>query len=162
MRMYSLTISCLLFLSCNQQTQKNADLQKHIDSLEIQIAQTYKPGFGEFMSSIQIHHAKLWFAGKNQNWKLADFEVNEIKENLEGIQKYCSDRTESKSIGMINQAMDSISAAIQQKNQNSFREKYIDLTNTCNKCHEETQHEYNVVKIPEIPPFSNQDFKANE
>lgn len=162
MRIYSLIIIGMLFLSCNRQAQENSDLQKRIDSLKIEISQSYKPGFGEFMSSIQNHHAKLWFAGKNQNWKLADFEVNEIEENLEGIKKYCSDRSETKSIGMIDQAMDSISKTIQQKNQNSFRDKYMDLTNTCNKCHQETEHEYNVIKIPEMPPFSNQDFKVNE
>ena len=162
MRICGVIIIGILFLSCNRQTQKNSDLQKRIDSLEIKISQSYKPGFGEFMSNIQIHHAKLWFAGKNQNWKLADFEVNEIEENLEGIKKYCSDRSETKSIGMIDLPMDSISATIQQKNQNSFRDKYMDLTNTCNKCHQETEHEYNVIKIPDTPPFSNQDFKVNE
>ena len=35
------------------------------------------PGFEEFMSNIQAHHAKLWFAGQNHNWKLADFEIHE-------------------------------------------------------------------------------------
>lgn len=91
-----------LFFSCNKQLEKNQVLQKRIDSLEIKLSESYKPGFGEFMSSLQIHHAKLWFAGQNKNWKLADFEINEIKENLEGIQKYCKDRPETKSIGMIN------------------------------------------------------------
>jgi len=162
MRIYSVLLIALFFLSCTKQTQKNEELQKRIDSLEIQIKQSYRPGFGEFMGSIQIHHAKLWFAGKNQNWKLADFEINEIKENLEGIKNYCSDRPESKLIGMIDKAMDSVSVAIQQKNPNSFRENYMNLTITCNKCHQETQHEFNVIKVPEIPPFSNQDFKVNE
>ncbi len=148
-----------LFFSCNQQLEKNQVLQNRIDSLEIKLSESYKPGFGEFMSSLQIHHAKLWFAGQNENWKLADFEINEIKENLEGIQKYCKDRPETKSIGMINQAMDSISNSIQQKNQKTFQKDYINLTNSCNTCHQETKHEYNVIKIPETPPFSNQDFK---
>lgn len=111
------------------------------------------------MSSLQIHHAKLWFAGQNKKWKLATFEINEIKENLEGIQKYCKDRPEIKLIGMINQAMDSISNSIQQKNQKTFQKDSINLTNSCNMCHQETKHEYNVIKIPETPPFSNQYFK---
>ncbi|TPG34792.1 hypothetical protein [Flavobacterium pectinovorum] len=64
------------------------------------------------MINIQIHHAKLWLSGENKNWKLADFEMNEIKENLEGIQKYCSDRIETKSIGMINLSMNSLSNSI--------------------------------------------------
>ena len=43
----------------------------------------YLPGFGEFMSATQMRHAKLWFAGDAQNWDLAAFELDEIKEGLE-------------------------------------------------------------------------------
>lgn len=154
----SLLVLFFISISCNQQADQTKILQTKIDSLENKISETYKPGFGEFMSNIQIHHAKLWFAGENQNWKLADFEINEIKENLEGIQKYCSERTETKSIGMINPAMDSLSNAILKKDKNLFRKKYTNLTNSCNACHQSTNHEYNVIIIPKNSPFSNQDF----
>src|SRR6201989_3281942 len=43
----------------------------------------YKPGLGEFMTATQLRHAKLWFAGKNSNWDLAAYEIDEIKEGLE-------------------------------------------------------------------------------
>ena len=36
------------------------------------------------------------------------------------------------------------------------------LTNTCNSCHRATEFEFNVVKIPDTPPFSNQDFKISK
>lgn len=154
-------IILLLFIiaSCNQQVDKTNVLQTRIDSLENKLSETYKPGFGEFMGNIQIHHAKLWFAGVNENWKLADFEMNEIKENLEEIQLYCADRTETKSIGMINAAMDSLNNAILKKNKEMFQRNYSNLTNTCNSCHQVTNHEYNVIIIPKTPPFSNQDFR---
>jgi hypothetical protein len=154
-----LILLLFIVISCNQQADKTKILQTRIDSLEIKLSQTYKPGFGEFMGNIQIHHAKLWFAGENQNWKLADFEMNEIKENLEGIQKYCSDRTETKSIGMINLAMDSLSNSILKKNKKMFQRNYTNLTNSCNSCHQATNHEYNVIVVPKNPPFSNQDFQ---
>ena len=48
----------------------------------------YTPGLGEFMSGIQVHHEKLWFAGKAGNWQLADFETGEIRETIDDIQKY--------------------------------------------------------------------------
>ena len=79
-------------LACSQTGSNNTQLQNRVDSLEQKLAHTYKPGFGEFMSGIQIHHAKLWFAGQNQNWPLADFEIHEIEEALEDIQKFCIDR----------------------------------------------------------------------
>ncbi|HMC85687.1 MAG TPA: hypothetical protein VKI61_09180, partial [Chitinophagaceae bacterium] len=100
-------LSCIIALSsCNNPADKTAVLQNRIDSLEKKLSQTYKPGLGEFMSSIQIHHAKLWFAGENQNWQLAEFEIGEIKEALEGIPVYCADRPEVQKLSMINPAID--------------------------------------------------------
>ena len=146
-------------VSCTHSEMRSRMLLTKIDSLQKQLDQSYKPGFGEFMSSIQIHHSKLWFAGKNQNWKLADFELKEIKESLDGIREYCNDRPESKSIGMINQPIDSIGNAIRQKDTVLFKKNFILLTNTCNKCHNVTNHAFNIIKIPDNPPFSNQVFK---
>jgi hypothetical protein len=146
-------------LGCGQKSDNSKDLETRIDNLENKLSQTYKPGFGEFMGNIQIHHAKLWFAGENKNWRLANFEMNEIKENLEGIQKYCSDRPETKSIGMIDLVIDSLNNAILNKDKTSFQRNYFNLTNSCNTCHQATNHEYNVITIPKNPPFSNQDFQ---
>ncbi len=146
-------------LSCIRQTENIQLLQNRVDSLESQLANTYKPGFGEFMSSIQIHHNKLWFAGKNENWKLADFEIHEIMENIDAIKMYQKERKESKVIDVIGPALDSMKTAIQQKDPVAFKNSYILLTNTCNSCHRATAFEFNVVKIPDSPPFSNQDFK---
>ena len=39
------------------------------------------------MGGIQTHHAKLWFAGLNNNWKLAEYEIDEIKERFEQAQE---------------------------------------------------------------------------
>jgi hypothetical protein len=149
------------FFSCNQQADSKV-LQNRIDSLESKLSNTYKPGFGEFMSGIQAHHSKLWFAGQNENWKLADFEVHEIMEAIEDIQKFQTERKESQMVGMINPALDSINNAIQQKNPVLFKSSYISLTNTCNKCHRAADFEFNVVKIPASQPFSNQDFKISK
>jgi hypothetical protein len=143
------------------ETRSNAS-QARIDSLEKKLANTYKPGLGEFMSGIQVHHAKLWFAGENKNWKLADFEIGEIKEALEDIQKYCTDRKEIQSLPMIYPALDSLTHAIQQGEGSSFRRSYNLLTNTCNNCHRATNHEFNVIQTPESPPFTNQDFKPEK
>jgi len=156
-----LTISLAIY-ACNQPADNTKVLQARIDSLEKKTATTYKPGLGEFMSDIQVHHAKLWFAGQNNNWQLADFEINEIKESLDDIKMYCADRPEVKSIGMINQPIDSINYAIQQKNVAMFKKSFILLTATCNNCHHATNHAFNVIKVPDTPPFTNQEFKVEE
>jgi len=151
----------LIFFGCSQPNENTQLLESRIDSLERKLADTYKPGFGEFMSSIQVHHNKLWFAGQNENWRLADFEIHEIKETLEAIKKYQTERTESQKIGMLNPALDSVNNAIQQKSVSLFKSSFTLLTNTCNNCHRAADFEFNVVKIPDSQPFSNQDFKVN-
>ncbi len=160
MKCILLLATIMLFWACNGAGSNTQSLQKQIDSLQAQINKTYKPGFGEFMSGIQVHHNKLWFAGINQNWKLADFEINEIKESLDDIKMYCTDRPETRSIGMIDSSLQSVSNAIQQKNSIQFKNSFHLLTTTCNSCHQATGHAFNVITVPSIPPFSNQDFST--
>ncbi len=159
MRISIFITGAIILAGCNQSNNRVQEMQAKMDSLQKQINETYKPGFGEFMTGIQSHHAKLWFAGQNQNWSLADFEMHEIQENLEDIQRFCSARPEVKAMGMINPAMDSVNKAIQQKNLHLFKSSFILLTNTCNKCHKATEHGFNVVTAPTGLPVVNQDFK---
>jgi len=157
-------ISIFLFfalVSCKQQTNEISKLQERIKVLEEQVANSYKPGFGELMSSVQAHHAKLWFAGIHENWKLAEFEVHEITEVLDAIKKYQNEREESKLIDMMLPALDSITSVIKNKESGFFKGSYSFLTKTCNNCHLDTKFEYNIVKIPEIQQFGNQEFKMN-
>lgn len=157
----AILLLAIALAGCNQPTNNTRNLQAQIDSLQSRLEDSYKPGLGEFMSSIQVHHNKLWFAGQNQNWELADFEINEIKESINDIKKYCTDRPEIKSIGMIEQPMQKVIDAIQQRNSTAFKDNYTILTATCNSCHQATQHEFNVIIIPTTPPFSNQRFKLH-
>jgi len=110
----------LAFWSCSNPDANTNALQAKVDSLNKQVAQIYKPGLGEFMLGIQIHHAKLYFAGKNQNWKLADFEMGEIKEAVDDIKKYCTDRPEVKSLSILYPALDSVNNAIKLKSLHHF------------------------------------------
>ena len=160
MKFLILSFFVLGFLSCNQQNNSK-ELHTRIDSLEKKLANSYQPGLGEFMSSIQVHHAKLWFAGENENWPLADFELHEIAEALDDVKNFNSDRPEIKSLTMIDAPLDSISKSVQQKNVSTFKSNFVLLTTTCNNCHRDTDHGFNVVKIPDTPPFSNQDFKPH-
>jgi len=149
-------------LSCQQNTNETQRLQRQINDLKSKQPNVYTPGFGEFMGNIQVHHSKLWFAGENENWKLADFEINEIKENLEAIQKYETDRQESEMIPMIKPALDSVSHAIQKQNLSEFKSSFNLLTNTCVNCHQATKHEFIQIQVPDIQVFRNQKFKVEK
>lgn len=151
----------ILIYACNNSDRKTIQIQSEIDSLKTSLQNSYKPGFGEFMSNIQTHHAKLWFAGTNGNWPLADFEINEIKEALDNIQTFCTDRPESKEIKMIYPSIDSVNQAIKMQSLSRFQRSFLNMTNMCNECHSITSHAFNVITIPDKPPVSNQKFKIN-
>ncbi|HTL82968.1 MAG TPA: hypothetical protein VL651_14745 [Bacteroidia bacterium] len=159
MKFFLPSLLIVFFLSCNRSTGPDPVLADRIDSLQTKLDESYKPGLGEFMSGIQIHHNKLWFAGENQNWDLADFEIKEIIESIDDIKKYCADRKEVGMISMINSPLDSVNFSIEKKDSALFRRSFISLTNTCNTCHQDNGFGFNKVKIPDQPPFSNQDFK---
>jgi hypothetical protein len=144
--------------SCTSHSTDQTDLNSRIDSLNNKIINAYTPGLGEFMTSIQLHHAKLWFAGKNGNWELADFEIGEIQESLDDIQKYNRDRPEITELPIIKIPLDSLKIAIAQKNIDAFKKNFILLTNSCNTCHQATKHAFNVIQIPVTPPVTNQSF----
>jgi hypothetical protein len=161
---YVFFIASTLFLSSCNNPAGNAGqaLQSTVDGLQKEVKNSYRPGLGEFMLGIQTHHAKLWFAGINKNWKLANFELGEIKETIEDIKQYNSDRSEVKSIPMIEPVLDSLDQSIQNKQPESFKNNFELLTKTCNNCHLATEHEFNVITIPTAPPVTNQDFSAKK
>jgi hypothetical protein len=155
----ALAAFALIHLSCTGENDKTKSLEVRVDSLQQKLKNSYVPGFGEIMGNIQVHHAKLWFAGKNQNWALSNYEIGEIRESLDNIKKYETEREESKLTPMIFPALDSVSSAITNKNVNKFDKAFRILTNTCNACHIAAKHEFNVITIPQNPPSTNQLFK---
>ena len=150
-------ISVFIFPSCNN--SKTEKMQTEIDSLKIEVKNSYKPGLGEFMLTEQMHHAKLWFAGINENWNLANFELGEIKETFDNAVKFLPERKETKEIPMIYPALDSLQASINQQDIKKFTNDFKVLTETCNECHQAVHFQFNVIKIPSSEPVSNQEFK---
>ena len=159
MKTILVVLLAVALFSCQSNSDSEARLQSQIDSLQTKLADSYKPGLGEFMSSVQAHHAKLWYAGHNQNWKLADYELTELKELFQDITKYNTDRKEASLVGMIQGPINQVSNAIQSQNVKQFDDNFTLLTKTCNACHLASRYEFNVVKVPEGQMFDNQEFK---
>ncbi|KAA9041447.1 hypothetical protein FW778_05325 [Ginsengibacter hankyongi] len=159
MKPYSLFFTVFLFISCSHASTKKDEAISNNDSLNT-IMEKYAPGLGEIMGGIQMHHAKLWYAGINDNWKLAQYEIDELKERFEQARMVETSRPEVKMIPMMYPAIDSINAAIGHKNLIQFKSGFQLLTASCNSCHSANNFEFNIITIPTAPPVSNQDFKV--
>src|SRR5579859_6548019 len=103
------------------------------------------PGLGEIMTLQQLRHIKLWFAGRAGNWPLADYEMGELNEGFENVNKLLGGDTVDKAIGAPMQALQKI---IEDKNRAAFPAAFDALTAGCNSCHHTLDHAFIAIQRP--------------
>jgi hypothetical protein len=122
------------------------------------------PGLGEFMTTMQLHMAKVWFAGKSSNWDLARYELDELRESMEAAQNLDATKNGvdiSTVLAAVNQTQISqLSEAVDKKNRSNFTHAYDEVLSACNGCHEESGHRFIEITRPTAPPVSNQKWDA--
>ena len=115
-------------------------------------------GLGELMGLAQMRQSKLWFAGEAGNWKLAAYELDEMKEGFADIVRYHA--SHKKSPVPIDQAVETIMTeplaelgkAIEAKDRKLFETAYDTVTEGCNSCHQATDHGFIVLQRPKSNP----------
>jgi hypothetical protein len=122
----------------------------------------YEPGLGEFMAATQLRHAKLWFAGKNHNWDLAAYEIDEIKEGLDDATRLHPTHDGIAVADMIKAILDPrierLEKAVEAKDDARFASAFDELTTGCNSCHREAGKPFIRIQRPSGPPVGNQNF----
>lgn len=159
MRKLTIILITFFMISCSSKYENQIqELQNQLQNQQELLKNTYKPGFGDLMGGLQNHHNKLWFAGTNENWELADFALHEIEEIVEDIKMLHANREETQSIFIIEPALEAMDEAVDNQNLSQFKEEYINLTNACNTCHKATGYEFISIQTPTLPSYTNQDF----
>lgn len=122
----------------------------------------YAPDLGDLMSTTQLRHFKLWFAGNIKNWPLADYELTAIRKSFEAAAAMYPKLDSVSQKRLIEEvsypALDEIAKAIKAKNATAFSKSFEKLTGACNDCHKETRVPFIVIRTPTSSPFSNQSF----
>jgi hypothetical protein len=113
------------------------------------------PGLGEIMTLQQLRHIKLWFAGRAGNWPLAGYEIGELNEGFEDVNKLLGGDTVDKAVGASMQALQKI---IDDKNRAAFTATFDQLTAGCNSCHRTLERGFIAIQRPTSLPYSNQNF----
>ena len=124
----------------------------------------YVIGLGEIMGLTQMRHAKLWFAGSNANWDLADYEFAELKEGFDDVLTFhpTHDGVPQPLTEMIpaftDEPLAKLEKAIAAKDAPQFKEAFDGLTHACNSCHTAANFSFNVITRPVSVTYSNQVF----
>lgn len=112
-------------------------------------------GLGEIMTLQQLRHIKLWFAGHGGNWALADYEIGELNEGFEYVDKLIGGDTVEKMVGA---PLKELQKAVDGKNSAAFARAYDRLSAGCNSCHHALDHAFIAIQRPTSLPYSDQSF----
>jgi hypothetical protein len=132
--------------------------------LRVKKLETAAPGVGTLMLEVQLHFAKLYFAGEARNWDLATFERNQIEELVEKAAILRPVENGVKLDEVINTfkqtPFSAVKDAIEVKDRNLVRQAYNDSMAMCNACHQATGRPFIAIVTPTNPPVSNQRWTA--
>lgn len=113
------------------------------------------PGLGEIMTLQQLRHIKLWFAGHGGNWVLANYEIGELNEGFEDVDKLLGGSTVDKMVGA---PLKELQKAVDDKSSTAFAAAYDRLSAGCNSCHHALDHAFIAIQRPTSLPYSDQSF----
>ena len=134
-------------------------MQRQVDSLKQQV-----PGLGEYMSAIQLHIAKIWFAGQALNWNLASYELNELGEAVDGAEALHALRDSVNVTGVLqsvhNTQLETLRQSILSKQHKTFLNAYAQTLDACNSCHRSAGYSFIHIVTPTAPPVTNQSWGA--
>jgi len=154
-----------LFASASAAPPKD-DMSAEIAALKKEIAElkksAYHPELGEQMLTLQIRHARLWFAGEAQNWTLAAFELQEIKEAFEAVVEqnpehaiFQPQRLADILPAMTKAPVAALRDAIDHGSKAEFEKAYDGLSTACTGCHRTAGNDFLVIQRPLAPILDN-------
>jgi len=146
--------------------EKPADSSAEIAALKKEIAalkkESYHPELGEQMLGIQIRHARLWFAGEAQNWNLAAFEIQELKEAFDAVVEqnpehaiFQPDKLSDILPAMTNAPIKALRDAVDHSSKPEFEKAFDSLSAACTGCHHVAGNDFLVIQRPTTPILDN-------
>jgi hypothetical protein len=132
---------------------------------ELAATKEFTPGLGEYMTTIQLHAGKLWFAVKAANWDLAEYELDELKETMEAAKALNAEKNGIKISNVLDSVIQTQIAqlvdAIKHKSPAEFQKSYAETLSACNGCHTEAGYKFIHIIRPSAPPVTNQQWETS-
>jgi hypothetical protein len=131
------------------------ELAKRVEALEGLL-----PSQSHLMADVGYHFSNLWFAGKAENWPLADFYLAETKSHLHWAVRRIPIRKDSqgKDVNLTNileafenSQLTQLKEVIDRKERTGFERVYKETLTMCYSCHKAADKPYLRPRIPETP-----------
>ncbi len=132
---------------------------------QLETAKESAPGLGEYMTTMQLHAGKLWFAAKASNWDLAEYELDELKETMEAAKGLNAEKNGVKISNVLDSVLQTqisqLDESIKRNSQIEFQKSYDETLSACNGCHTEAGYKFIHIVRPIAPPVTNQKWETS-
>jgi mono/diheme cytochrome c family protein len=120
------------------------DILEKLDTLADQHA-----GFSRTMVEVGYRYSELYWAGEDENWEMAEYQLEHIEEAMHaGFQRRPARKASSQMF--MTQAVPAVGQAIAARDQDEFREQFQRFTTHCNACHAMEQVGFIQVHVPTV------------
>jgi hypothetical protein len=151
------------FLSGCEQASPAASSQTPPDNpaARIKAIEDLIPSQSHMMADVGDHFANLWFAGKAENWPLADFYLGETRSHLRWAVRRIPIRKDNRGqdinlpnilTAFENSQLTQLKQTIDRKDRSGFEAVYRASLTVCYSCHTAVDKPYLRPQIPTEPP----------
>lgn len=143
-------ILLLFSIACNQQ-EPNAQGEwlKGTEQEKINAIEKQFRGFDNAMVETGYRYQELYWAGQDQNWEYANYQLGKIKLAIENGLTRRPKRAESSEF-FLSDIIPEMQKAIVSKDTLVFNQDFNKLTTNCNNCHAKEKVSYFTVKTPTV------------
>lgn len=138
------------FFACNQQTDKTTSQGKWIKGTEKEQIKTIERqfrGFDNAMVETGYRYQELYWAGQDQNWEYADYQIEKIKIAIENGLERRPKRAKSAE-HFLTYVLPEMKKSAKSKDTAIFNKGFQTLTINCNSCHAMEKVSFFTIKIP--------------
>jgi hypothetical protein len=124
---------------------------------ELALVKGQLPDQAHGMADVGYHFANLWFAGKQKNWPLAKFYLDETRSHLnwavrlKPVRKVAAGELDLRNIlqAVENTQLAEVKKAVEDKDAEKFIAAYRQTLEACYSCHKASEKPYLRPQIPE-------------
>lgn len=138
--------------SCGKSEQNHAEGNwlKGSKQEQIEIKERQFGGFGKTMIEVGYRYNELYWAGQNENWEYAKYQLEDLEEAMEkGFERRPNREKNAKNFMTV--SIPDLMRAIEEKSKPEFEQSFENLRISCNSCH----------KMEEMPSFKVETPKVN-
>lgn len=154
MKFITCTLTFLILLSCkNNQQEAKGEWISGTNEEQLKTIEKHFRGFDIAMIEVDYRYQELYWAGKDNNWDYASYQLDKIKLTIENALQRRPKRANSAE-NFLQNVLPEMKKSLGSKDTAIFNKTFEILTLTCNSCHAAEKVLFFTVKPP-VQRFSS-------